>query len=137
MFQLADRPDVTASAQKVIEALRLSGFSSFEFMLEDETGTPYLIECNPRISVSSYIGTHFGADLSDALYRALAEAHGQTPETVPPSPPTPVREQVIALFPQEWLRSPASPALRTCVVDAPWDDPELFAAIVKGTGIWP
>src|SRR5207247_1986956 len=64
VVQLADRPDVTAAATRMIEVLGISGFSSFDFLLEAGTGTPYLLECNPRISVSSYIGTHFGADLS-------------------------------------------------------------------------
>jgi biotin carboxylase len=133
VVQLVDRPDVTAYAAKMIEVLGLSGFSSFDFLLEEETGTPYLLECNPRISVSSYIGTHFGADLSRELYKALAGAR----DTAHPVPHEPLREQTVALFPQEWLRSPQSPALRSCVIDAPWDDPELFAATVKGAGIWP
>ena len=133
VFQLTDRPDVAQAAAKMIEALGLSGFSSFDFLLEDDTDLPYLLECNPRISVSSYIGTHFGADLSHELYRALAGAReaGRHP------PQTPIREQIVALFPQEWMRRPDSVALRSCVIDAPWDDPELFAATVKGTGIWP
>jgi hypothetical protein len=133
VYQLADRPDVAAAAAKMIEVLGLSGFASFDFLLEDESDLPYLLECNPRISVSSYIGTHFGADLSRELYRALAGAResGRHP------PAAPVREQIVALFPQEWLRRPDSAALRSCVIDAPWDDPELFAATVKGTGIWP
>jgi predicted ATP-grasp superfamily ATP-dependent carboligase len=133
VVQLVDRPDVTAYAAKMIEVLGLSGFSSFDFLLEEETGMPYLLECNPRISVSSYIGTHFGADLSRELYKALAGAR----DTAHPVPHEPLREQTVALFPQEWLRSPQSPALRSCVIDAPWDDPELFAATVKGAGIWP
>jgi predicted ATP-grasp superfamily ATP-dependent carboligase len=133
VVHLVDRPDVAEAARRMIEVLGISGFSSFDFLLEEGTGTPYLIECNPRISVSSYIGTHFGADLSRELYRALAGAR----EASRPTPPAPLREQTIALFPQEWLRSPGSAALRSCVIDAPWDDPELFAATVKGAGVWP
>jgi len=36
---------------------------------------------------------------------------------------------VIAHFPQEWLRDPASRYLRRCRVDAPWDDPALLKAM--------
>jgi predicted ATP-grasp superfamily ATP-dependent carboligase len=133
VYQLVDRPDVALAAANLIAALGLSGFASFDFLLEDDTDTPFLLECNPRISVSSYIGTHFGADLSRELYRALAGAREEDPQT----PPAQVREEIVALFPQEWMRRPDSAALRSCVVDAPWDDPELFAATVKGTGIWP
>ena len=133
VYQLADRQDVALAAAKVIEVLGLSGFASFDFLLEDDTDVPFLLECNPRISVSSYIGTHFGADLSRELYGALAGAREEGRH----SPPAQIREQIVALFPQEWMRRPDSAALRSCVIDAPWDDPELFAATVKGAGIWP
>ena len=133
VYRLADRHDVATAAAKIIEVLGLSGFASFDFLLEDDTGVPYLLECNPRISVSSYIGTHFGADLSRELYRALAGAREEGRH----QPPAQIREQIVALFPQEWMRQPDSVALRSCVIDAPWDDPELFAATVKGTGTWP
>lgn len=133
VVQLADRPEVAEAAATMVEVLGLSGFASFEFVLEETTGAPYLLECNPRVSVASYIGTHFGADLSRELYQALCGAR----EASPLQPPEPLREQKIALFPQEWLRSPQSPALRSCVIDAPWDDPELFAATIKSAGMWP
>ncbi|MEP6702505.1 MAG: ATP-grasp domain-containing protein, partial [Betaproteobacteria bacterium] len=133
VVQLVDRPDVAAAAAKMIEVLGISGFSSFDFLLEEDSGTPFLLECNPRLSVSSYIGTHYGADLSRDLYRALAGAR----DAIRAAPTQLLREQTIALFPQEWLRSPQSAALRSYVIDAPWDDPELFAATVKGAGIWP
>jgi len=48
VVQLADRPDVAAAAAKMIEVLGISGFSSFDFLLEEETGLAYLLECNPR-----------------------------------------------------------------------------------------
>ena len=34
------------------------------------------------------------------------------------------------MFPQEWLRDPASAFLRDYPVDIPWDDPELFEAMI-------
>jgi hypothetical protein len=39
-------------------------------------------------------------------------------------------EHLIAHFPQEWLCDPASRQLREWKVDAPWDDPPLFRAML-------
>jgi hypothetical protein len=33
-------------------------------------------------------------------------------------------------FPQEWLRDPESKWLRDYPVDVPWDEPELFEAML-------
>ena len=35
-------------AQRLIKPLQLSGFYGLDFMIEEKTGTPYLIEMNPR-----------------------------------------------------------------------------------------
>jgi hypothetical protein len=40
-------------------------------------------------------------------------------------------ERVIAQFPQEWMRDPGSPYLRDCPSDVPWDDPEVFEAMLR------
>jgi hypothetical protein len=38
---------------------------------------------------------------------------------------------VIALFPQEWLRDPQSPFLRTAYHDVPWHESEFLRACVR------
>jgi hypothetical protein len=35
------------------------------------------------------------------------------------------------VFPREWLNEPASPHLHEYPVDVPWDEPELFAALLR------
>jgi hypothetical protein len=37
----------------------------------------------------------------------------------------------VALFPDEWLRNPASPYLTTGVLDAPWEEPELMRECLR------
>jgi hypothetical protein len=39
-----------------------------------------------------------------------------------------VAGDVVALFPQEWMRDPASPYLTNAFHDVPWDDPALIRA---------
>jgi hypothetical protein len=36
----------------------------------------------------------------------------------------------VTIFPREWLRDSESRHLTELPVDAPWDDPELFAAML-------
>jgi hypothetical protein len=40
-------------------------------------------------------------------------------------------EAEIALFPQEWLRDPASLSAATRFLDVPWEDPALLRAMVN------
>jgi hypothetical protein len=39
-------------------------------------------------------------------------------------------ERIFVSFPHEWLRDPGSAYLRQHPVDAPWDEPELFEAML-------
>jgi hypothetical protein len=43
-------------------------------------------------------------------------------------------EDLVAHFPQEWLRDMGSSHLRTLRVDVPWDEPELIEAMLKLRG---
>lgn len=40
------------------------------------------------------------------------------------------KEQLVALFPQEWRRDPSSENLHKIYHDVPWDDPELIRAYI-------
>ena len=40
-------------------------------------------------------------------------------------------KDTIALFPQEWLRDPASTFLTSAYHDVPWEEPELLRACVS------
>jgi hypothetical protein len=37
----------------------------------------------------------------------------------------------VVVFPREWLNDPASPRLLEYPIDVPWDDPALFAALLR------
>jgi hypothetical protein len=53
-----------------------------------------------------------------------------TGETVRPAPKV-TDDDTIALFPQEWIRDPASAFLQSAYHDVPWDKPELIRACVS------
>jgi hypothetical protein len=60
-----------------------------------------------------------GRDLPSALYAALSE------KALQPAPKV-TEKDTVALFPQEWIRDPASPFLLSAYHDVPWDEPELI-----------
>jgi len=118
-------PEVRAFAELLAAKFGMNAFFGVEFIWDRRTGQAYLLEINRRITPGTYLGSLFDVDLCAALYNAMHDG------------PPPARkalhegeEHFIAHFPQEWLCDPASRQLREWRVDAPWDDPELFLAML-------
>ena len=108
----------------MVRRLNLSGLHGFDFMLEAHTGNAHLIEINPRATQVGHLALGPGRDLPAALYAALCG------EPVHAAPKV-TENDVIALFPQEWLRAPESAFLRTAYHDVPWEERELLRACVR------
>ena len=119
-----NHPEMSSAVEKVVRRLSLSGFYGFDFMLEVETGNAYLIEVNPRSTQVGHLSFGPGRDLPAALYAALSGENAQ------PSPKV-TEKDTVALFPQEWIRDPESPFLRSAYHDVPWDEPELIQDCVS------
>ena len=66
-----------------------------------------------------------GVDLCGALAAALSGSINTKRTDLPIG-----EDHLIAEFPQEWLRDPASPHLRSAPADVPWDDPHLLCAML-------
>jgi carbamoylphosphate synthase large subunit len=113
--------DMSFAAETMVRALQLSGLHGFDFMLDPATGEAFLIEINPRATQVGHLTLGAGHDLPAALYAAV------TGQPVQPAAKLTDKE-VIALFPQEWMRDPASPFLQSGYHDVPWDEPELLRA---------
>ncbi|MGB0011029.1 MAG: ATP-grasp domain-containing protein [Candidatus Sulfotelmatobacter sp.] len=119
-----ENTDIATAAEKMVRRLNLSGVHGFDFMLEERTGKPYLIEMNPRATQVGHLALGPGRDIPAALYGALS---GQ----VSPSAPTVTENDTIALFPQEWIRDPESSFLRSAYHDIPWEEPEFVRDCVS------
>ncbi|MFZ0319559.1 MAG: ATP-grasp domain-containing protein [Candidatus Sulfotelmatobacter sp.] len=124
VLRLIDNAEISATAAAMVARLNLSGLHGFDFMLEAHTGGAHLIEINPRATQVGHLRLGPGHDLPAALYAALAG------ESVRPVPRV-TNNDTIALFPQEWLRDPKSPFLRSAYNDVPWEEPELLRACVR------
>jgi hypothetical protein len=116
---------VAEASARLAAALALSGFAGTEFIDDPASGRPCLIEINRRIVPATHAARHAGVDLAGALVAAVRGARWTGPTDTPAS-----HERTLVLFPQEWKRDPASRHLDQYPVDAPWDDPRLFAAML-------
>jgi predicted ATP-grasp superfamily ATP-dependent carboligase len=119
-------PETRESAERLCRALSISGFSNMQFVVDASTKTAHLLEINRRIVTHTHVGQRFGADLAQALYDRLA---GRSPGST--SIDLAGAAIPLVVFPREWLNDPASPLLREYPVDVPWDDPALFAALLR------
>lgn len=124
VVRLIENAEMSTAATKIARRLNLSGLHGFDFMLEAETGNAYLIEINPRSTQVGHLTLGLGSDIPAALYSAVS---GQA---VRPAPKL-TEDKTIALFPQEWIRDPASAFLQSAYHDVPWDRPELIRACVR------
>ncbi len=127
VLRLIENPEMSAAAEKMVRRLELSGLHGFDFMLEAGTQNAYLIEINPRATQVGHLTLGQGRDLPAALYAAM------TGEVIQPAPKV-TENDTIALFPQEWIRNPASAFLRSGYHDVPWEDPEFVRVCFRRRG---
>lgn len=127
-----DNREMVSATEKIVRRLNLSGLYGFDFMVEKETGKPYLIEMNPRATQTCHLALGTGHNLPAALWQAVTGSPAVETESV-------TAKKVIALFPQEWQRNPESAFLSTAYHDIPWDEPELVRQCIGdslGIGQW-
>jgi ATP-grasp domain len=119
-----EHAEMTFAVETMVRELNLSGIYGFDFMLEAQPEHAHLIEINPRATQVGHLTLGAGCDLPAALYAAV------TGGAVHPAPRL-TENDTIALFPQEWLRDPASPFLQSGYHDVPWDEPELIRSCAR------
>jgi hypothetical protein len=123
VLRLIDSPEMSRSAEKIVNKLGLSGLLGFDFILGEQNGCATLIEMNARATQICHLpmGTHH--DLPVAI---SAMAGG---ETIPATKRISDRD-FIALFPQEWHSDPTSGYITTAYHDVPWQEPRLVKACI-------
>jgi hypothetical protein len=124
VVRLIESPEMATAAERIARKLNLSGLHGLDFMLEADTGNAYLIEINPRATQLGHLALGQGRDLPAALYAAITDGLPQPARKV-------TEKDTIVLFPQEWIRDPASPFLQSGYHDVPWEEPELIRMCVS------
>jgi len=97
--------------------LQLSGFFGLDFIIDDQTGIPVLIEMNPRATQLGHL------EFTDQASLAAAFVAAQRGEAIP-QPVSPISIDTVALFPQA-LKAGASPHRTISHLDVPWSEADL------------
>ncbi len=131
--QLIENKEILTAAKRIAERLQLSGFHGLDFILEEGTGLPYLLELNPRCTQLGHLPVGGRGDLAGALARAFTGA---------PMPKNhlSIFNKKIAFFPEAILSDPKFPDLDTAYIDVPWEDPNLVRELMSrnwGGLSWP
>ena len=120
---------VTQAGELLAAKLHLSGFCGLDFMIEADTGDPYLIEMNPRCTQLGHLEISGQGSLARAFSADLKSE---------PNPCTlqPIRRGPIALFPQAFRKSIVrNPHLDSSYHDIPWEEPQLVHELMLDP--WP
>jgi hypothetical protein len=123
VVRLIDHSEMTMVSERIVKRLNLSGFVGFDFIL-DSANLAWLLEMNPRVTQISHFSLADGTNLTASLYR-------QMKRQPPPSGLAAIHSDLIALFPNEIIRSPSSNYLSSCQHDVPWEEPELVRSVLN------
>ncbi len=124
VVRIIENPEMSESVNRLVCKLGIYGLLGVDFILDASTGAAYLIEMNPRATPICHLSLGAGRDLPAALYFQMA---GLQPLVMPEK----IDRDVIAMFPGEWRRNPASRYLRSDYHDVPWDEPTLIQECVN------
>ncbi|MDT0506953.1 ATP-grasp domain-containing protein [Novosphingobium sp. MMS21-SN21R] len=112
------------AAGKLVAALGLTGFLSFDFMIPHDGGKPLLIECNPRPVPVHHLGRRIGVDMAEAFARFVRGG------TLDGEPLFPDRDLDVVLFPHALNHALH---IEGCLIDIPDEDPGLIRHVTGRT----
>ncbi len=133
VMRLTENTEMSRAVEKMVRRLDLSGLHGFDFMIEADTGRPHLIEINPRTTQVGHLTLGPGRDLPAALHSAVSGGSIRPARKI-------TENHTIALFPQEWMRDPASSFLQSGYHDVPWEEPGLMRTCIRSghkRNVWP
>lgn len=101
----------------------LTGIHGIDF-IRDKFGSVHMLEINPRATQGGTLAFGPGHDLPAALAGCMSPSAIATTRAA-------IANDVVAIFPREWKRDPASPYLKSGYHDVPWDDPAVVRASLR------
>jgi biotin carboxylase len=114
-------PEIENYVKIVANELKYTGFGSLEFIIEEKSGLPYVIEFNPRPTPTCHISNSIMPnDLCRLFFRGLNNLPIKLGEFMP---------YTLAMYPGELLRDPQSSFLREAYHDIPTDDLALLKTL--------
>lgn len=124
MVEVVDGAEMLSAAKRIAARLQLSGFFGLDFMIDQDTCAPYLIEMNGRCTPICALQLGKGRNLPEALYARVKGA--AEPEGAPCTTLT-----KIAYFPQQqWGRTKPADAAPDWYYDIPLEAPEMIEILL-------
>ena len=124
IVRLIRNEEIATAVTALTRGLGLSGFCGLDFVLEEGTGTAYLIELNARCTQLGHLVLPGQGDLATLLGMKLG-ARGV------PRTELPIDRDVIAFFPQALAWNPENPYMQQCYFDVPWTEPALVRELLR------
>ena len=121
VIRRVDDVEMDKAARVVAERFQLSGLHGLDF-IRDEAGQAHLIEINPRATQGGTLPFGEGRDLPAALAQTLTDS--------PVGRRSAIGNDIVAFFPREMRRDPASVYIREGYHDIPRDDPAVLSAML-------
>ncbi len=95
VVRLIDNPEMIRAARLIAGRLKISGFFGLDFIMDEKSGKPYLIEMNPRCTQLGHLPLPGQGDLAAVLCEKLTGRKRSIPEHTVPG-------DLIAFFPNAW-----------------------------------
>ena len=128
LVRMFENDDMTRAAVLLAKSLHLSGFFGLDFLIDQSTGQPHLIEMNPRCTQLGHLPLPGRTDLVGALCAKLSGKACVSGEAY-------VEGRVIAFFPQAGQWYSKSPLPSGVYNDVPEGQPELVRELRRPS--WP
>jgi hypothetical protein len=128
VVRLVENEEITRAAQLLSKRMSLTGFVGLDFMIDEVTGAPYLIEMNPRCTQLGHLCLPGKGELAGMFYAKMSGRPA-------PQPEFPIEQDVISFFPQALLCAPHGLATYGSHLDVPWDDSRLIRELLRPP--WP
>lgn len=114
---------MTRAAELIAQRLQLTGFFGLDYVIEAQSGTPYLVELNPR---ATQLG-HFEFANQPSLAASLVASWRGAPASVAADP---IHNDLLAFYPQALAAGPSLSALIAAShLDIPAEAPDLAAEL--------
>ena len=122
--RILEREDFLDKARALMRRLGLSGFCGLDFIIDEASAQPVLIEMNPRITPLSALRPGGRADPVAGAAMALLGRPAAEAAAIEP-------RDLYACFPTAWRFHPGDDRLELCRSDLPHAHPELVAEALR------
>ena len=128
VVRLVKNAEIESAAKLIARRLQLNGFHGLDFILDKQSGAPYLIELNPRCTQLGHLPLPSQGDLAGYISAKLQGEPQQISEDS-------IQGDTVAFFPQTFTWNPKSEFLKHGYHDVPWEEPALFKELLRDR--WP